>query len=64
MRLSLGLSEPLAETVAASAAAVVCPVISTLDMAVVPPVVVLVVAPVPAVRSMWPTFVQPRFVYT
>jgi hypothetical protein len=62
VRLSLGLSEPLAETVAASAAAaVVCPVISTLDMAVVPPVVVLV--PVPAVRSMWPTFVQPRFVY-
>jgi len=61
VRLSLGLSEPLAETVAASAAAAVCPVISTLDMAVVPPVVVLVL--VPAVRSMWPTFVQPRFVY-
>jgi hypothetical protein len=59
VRLSLGLLEQLVETAAASAAAVVCPAISTLDMAVVLPVVVLVAA---AVRSMWPTFVQPRFV--
>jgi hypothetical protein len=60
VKLSLGSSELLAETaVALQAAQAVCLVISTLDMAVVPPAEVLVVA---AVRSMWPTFVQPWFV--
>lgn len=60
VKLSLGSSELLAETaVALQAAQAVCLAISTLDMVVAPPAAVLVVA---AVRSMWPTFVQPWFV--
>jgi hypothetical protein len=57
VKLSLGSSELLVETaVALQAAQAVCLAILTLDMAVAPPAVVLVVA---AVRSTWPTFVQP-----